>query len=121
MTHYFFWETHINIITADCMQNYSDYYSEEYEIGIRYWTDSFPVFSPLKSSVNCLKTKDKIFASMDDDCPCFPILIITKGFQVSFYLLFNILFCNFDRLNVVEKAILVLICLHRPSSLSVMR
>ena len=50
------------------MQNNSDYYSGEY--GIRYWTVSFSVFSSLKSSVNCLITKDKIFAPMDDDRPC---------------------------------------------------
>ena len=49
------------------MQNNSDYYSGEYEIGIPYWIDSFSVFSSLKSSVNCLNTKDKIFAPMDDD------------------------------------------------------
>ena len=52
------------------MQNNSDYYSVEYEIGIRYWTDSFRVFF-FKSSVNCLNTKDKIFAPMDDDRPCY--------------------------------------------------
>ena len=49
----------------------ADYYSGEYEIGIPYWIDSFSVFSSLKSSVNCLNTKDKIFAPMDDDRPCF--------------------------------------------------
>ena len=38
-------------------------------MGFRYWTDSFSVFSSLKSSVNCLNTKDKIFSPMDDDCP----------------------------------------------------
>ena len=52
------------------MQNNSDYYSGEYEIGIRYWTDSFSVFSSLKSQVYCLNKKDKIFASMDDYRPC---------------------------------------------------
>ena len=59
------------------MHNNSDYYSGVYLIGIRYWTDSFSEFSSLKSSVNCLNTKDKIFAPMDDDrhclfgsCPC---------------------------------------------------
>ena len=30
------------------MQNNSDYYSGEYEIGIRYWIDSLSVFSSLK-------------------------------------------------------------------------
>ena len=49
------------------MQNNSDYYSGEYKIGFPYWID---LFSSLKSSVNCLNTKDKIFAPMDDDCPC---------------------------------------------------
>ena len=44
------------------MQNYSDYYSEGYELGIRYLTDYFSVFSSLKSSINNLITKDKIFA-----------------------------------------------------------
>ena len=52
------------------MLNSSDYYSGEYEIGIRYWTDSFSVFSSLKSSDNCLNTKDKMFAPMDDDRTC---------------------------------------------------
>ena len=32
------------------------------EIGIRYWTDYFSVFSTLKSSISCLNMKDKIFA-----------------------------------------------------------
>ena len=75
MTHYFFREPNpplpINIITWHCMQNNSDYYSGEYEIGIPYRIDSFSVFSTLKSSVNCLNTKDKIFAPMDDDRPVF--------------------------------------------------
>ena len=48
----------------------SDFYSE-YEISFRYWTNSFSVFSYLKSSVNCIDTKDKIFAPIDDDRPCF--------------------------------------------------
>ena len=59
------------------MQNNSDYYSGEYEIGILYWIDSFSVFSSLKSSVNCLNTKDKIFAPMDDDRLCF-LTIVNK-------------------------------------------
>ena len=46
------------------------YYSGEYEIGIRYLIDSFSVLSSLKSSVNCLKRNDKIFAPMDDYRPC---------------------------------------------------
>ena len=57
-----------------CMQNNSDYYSGEYEIGIPYWIDSFSVFSSLKSSVHCLNTKDEIFSPMDDDRPCFAII-----------------------------------------------
>ena len=48
-----------------------DYYSGEYEIGFRYWTDSFSVFSSLKLSVNYLNTKDKFFVAMDDVRPCF--------------------------------------------------
>ena len=35
--------------------------------GTKSLTKIFAVFSPLKSSVNCLNTKDKIFAPMDDD------------------------------------------------------
>ena len=55
---------HINIITAHCIQNNSDYYSGEYEIGFRYWTDPFSVFSSLKSS------NYKTVAPMDDYRPC---------------------------------------------------
>ena len=51
-----------------CIQNNSDYYSGEYEISIRYWTDYLSVFSSLKSSVNSPNTKDKNFAPMDNDC-----------------------------------------------------
>ena len=50
------------------MQNNSDYYSGEYEIGIRYWTDSFSVFSSFESSVIGLNTKNKFFAAMYDHC-----------------------------------------------------
>ena len=53
------------------MQNNSDYYLGEYEIGISYWIDSFSMFSSLKSSVNCLNTKDKIFTPMNNYRPCF--------------------------------------------------
>ena len=60
----------INIINGHCFQNNSDSYPGEYEIGIRYWTDSFSVFSSLKSSVSCLNSKDKIFTPVDDDRPC---------------------------------------------------
>ena len=33
----------------------------------------FSVFFSLKSSVNCLNKKDKIFAPMDDDRPCYNV------------------------------------------------
>ena len=48
MNHYFFWETNP-------------------PLPYRYWIDSFSMCSSLKSSANCLNTKDKIFAPMDDD------------------------------------------------------
>ena len=38
---------HINIITVHFIQNNSDYYSGEYEISFRFWTDSSSVFSIL--------------------------------------------------------------------------
>ena len=72
---------HINIITVHWIQNTIDYYSGEYEISFWYWTDSSSVFPSLISFVNCLNMKDKIFAPMEDDRPCFSNVAIILTFK----------------------------------------
>ena len=67
---------HINIITVHCkiiqiiIRENLDWYSI---LGRFFFSD----FSS-KSSVNCLNTKDKIFAPMDDDRPCFKIFSLSR-------------------------------------------
>ena len=64
--------------------NNSDDYSGEYESGIRYWIDSFSVFSSSKSSVNCLNTKDKIFSPKFFN---FLSIFSRNRFRIQFYVL----------------------------------
>ena len=61
---------HVHDMSMTCSQHVHEMFCLQH---VYYMFDMlmFSVFSSLKSSVNCLNTKDKIFSPMDNDRPCF--------------------------------------------------